>query len=137
MNYHKKIQTLGFKKIKPLVVCDYDSYREMIDGKKIISLDFENACVDILTKKVRDAIENTNAKSLMIGGGVIANTYIRKSFTEFAIKESVDLYIPEKFLTGDNAFMIVGAAIIHILNEDKETHISEIKADSNFSVENI
>lgn len=107
------------------------------DIKKIISLDFENAGVDILTKKVLKAIENTNAKSIMIGGGVIANTYIRKSFTEFAIKENVDLYIPEKFLTGDNAFMIGGAAIIHILNNESETHISEIKADSNFNVENI
>jgi hypothetical protein len=38
MNYHKKIQTLGFKKCQPLVVCDYDRYRELIDGKKIISL---------------------------------------------------------------------------------------------------
>jgi N6-L-threonylcarbamoyladenine synthase len=107
------------------------------DIKKIISLDFENACVDILTKKVRDAIEKTNAKSLMIGGGVIANTYIRKSFLEFAKKENIDLYIPEKFLTGDNAFMIGTAAIIHILNDEKETHVSEIKADSNFSVESI
>lgn len=107
------------------------------DIKKIISLDFENACVDILIKKVIGAIEKTNAKSLMIGGGVIANTYIRKSFTEFAVNENLDLYIPEKFLTGDNAFMIGSAAIIHILNEKKDTHISEIKADSNFSVESI
>ena len=131
----------SFSGLKTAVIFKINKLRELKtseeDIKKIISLDFENACVDILTKKVRDAIENTNAKSLMIGGGVIANTYIRKSFTEFAIKESVDLYIPEKFLTGDNAFMIGGAAIIHILNEDKETHISEIKADSNFSVENI
>ena len=131
----------SFSGLKTAVIFKINKLRELKiseeDIKNIISLDFENACVDILTKKVRDAIENTNAKSLMIGGGVIANTYIRKSFTEFAIKESVDLYIPEKFLTGDNAFMIGGAAIIHILNEDKETHISEIKADSNFSVENI
>ena len=131
----------SFSGLKTAVIFKINKLRELKiseeDIKNIISLDFENACVDILTKKVRDAIENTNAKSLFIGGGVIANTYIRKSFTEFAIKESVDLYIPEKFLTGDNAFMIGGAAIIHILNEDKETHISEIKADSNFSVENI
>jgi N6-L-threonylcarbamoyladenine synthase len=107
------------------------------DIKKIISLDFENACVDILIKKVLGAIEKTNAKSLMIGGGVIANTYIRKSFTEFAKNENIDLYIAEKFLTGDNAFMISVAAIVQILNNKKDIHISEIKAESNFSVENI
>ena len=38
MNYHKKLQPIGFKKCAPLVVCDYDSYKEAIDGKKIITL---------------------------------------------------------------------------------------------------
>ncbi|MDQ1282201.1 MAG: N(6)-L-threonylcarbamoyladenine synthase, partial [Patescibacteria group bacterium] len=107
------------------------------DIKKIISLDFENACVDILIKKVLGAIEKTNTKSLMIGGGVIANTYIRKSFSEFSEKENMDLYIPEKFLTGDNAFMIGTAAIVHILNNKPDTHVSQIKAESNFSIEDI
>ena len=38
MNYHKKLQTLGFKKTDPLVVCNYDIYLEMIDGLKIVPL---------------------------------------------------------------------------------------------------
>jgi N6-L-threonylcarbamoyladenine synthase len=105
--------------------------------KKIISLDFENACADILIKKVRSAIEKTNAKSLIIGGGVIANRYLRKSFLEFAEKENLNLFMPEKFLTGDNAFMIGVAAIVQILNNKKDIRVSEIKADSNFSIENI
>lgn len=131
----------SFSGLKTAVIYKINKLKEMgiseEDIKKIISLDFENACVDILIKKVLSTVEKTNAKSLMIGGGVIANTYIRKSFSEFAEKENIDLYIPEKFLTGDNAFMIGTAAIIHILNEEKETHVSEIKADSNFSVESI
>lgn len=133
--------SFSFSGLKTAVIFKINKLRELKiseeDIKNIISLDFENACVDILIKKIKSAVENTNAKSLLIGGGVIANTYIRKSFTEFAIKESVDLYIPEKFLTGDNAFMIGGAAIIHILNNEDATHVSDIKADSNFSVESI
>jgi hypothetical protein len=57
----QKIQTLGFKKIKPLVVCDYDSYREMIDGKKIISLD------DYIKEKEKEILKsNYQSKSLKI-----------------------------------------------------------------------
>ncbi len=105
--------------------------------KNIISLDFENATTEILLKKIKDALKRTNTKSLLIGGGVIANTHIRNSFIEFSKNEGIDLYIPEKFLTGDNAFMIGIVAILQILNGKKSTHITEIKADSNFNVESI
>ena len=108
------------------------------DIKNIISLDFENAVTEILIKKIKDAIEKHNTKSLLIGGGVIANNHIRKNFSEFVIKESIDLYIPPKFLTGDNAFMIGAAAITGlILKDKKDTNIKDIKADNNWSIENI
>lgn len=105
--------------------------------KNIISLDFENAVTEVLLKKVKDAVEKVNAKSLLIGGGVIANTHIRNSFTKFADNEGVNLYIPERFLTGDNAFMIGTAAILQILKGKESVNIRDIKADSNFSVESI
>ncbi len=105
--------------------------------RNIISLDFENAVTEILLKKVKKALEKVNAKSLLIGGGVIANTHIRKSFIEFSKNEGIDLYIPEKFLTGDNAFMIGTVAILEILNKKNPTNKNNISADSNFNVENI
>ena len=37
MNYHKKLQSIGFKNCTPMVVCDYD-YKELIEGKKIVTL---------------------------------------------------------------------------------------------------
>ena len=107
------------------------------DIKNIISLDFENAVTEILMKKVREAIAKTNSDTLLIGGGVIANNFIRKNFSEFAIKENINLFIPEKSLTGDNAFMIGSVAMLQILRNKKDTHISDIKAESNFNVENI
>ncbi|MEA4910799.1 tRNA N6-adenosine threonylcarbamoyltransferase [bioreactor metagenome] len=105
--------------------------------KNKIALDFENAVTEILIKKIKDAVEKYNAKSLVIGGGVIANTFIRKNFLEFSEKENLNLYLPEKFLTGDNAFMIGTVALHKIVNGKKKTKIKNIKADSNWSVENL
>ncbi len=105
--------------------------------KNIISLDFENAVTEVLLKKVKDSVEKVNAKSLLIGGGVIANTHIRNSFTKFSENEGINLYIPERFLTGDNAFMIGTAAILQILKGKESVDIRDIKADSNFSVESV
>lgn len=107
------------------------------DTKKIISLDFENAVGEILLKKVSTAIEQHSTNNLLIGGGVIANSYIRKIFSDFTTKENINLYIPEKFLTGDNAFMIGSAAITKIIKNEKPTHLSEIAAKSNWSIEEI
>lgn len=135
----------SFSGLKTAVIYKIKELEKLIEEKKItredirniISLDFENAVTEILIKKIKDAIEKYNTKSLLIGGGVIANSHIRKSFSEFAIKENIDLYIPEKFLTGDNAFMIGTVALIKIINNAEATDIRNIKAESNFSVENI
>lgn len=131
----------SFSGLKTAVIYKIEEMRKNnIDQETIkntISLDFENSVTEILLKKVSDAIVKTNAKSLLIGGGVIANTHIRKNFTEFSLKENIDLYIPEKFLTGDNAFMIGATAILQILNKKESTDMKYISADSNFNVENI
>lgn len=114
-----------------------DSGVDMETIKIMISLDFENSVTEILLKKIRDALRETNSKSLFIGGGVIANKHIRKSFTLFCQSEDIDLYIPENFLTGDNAFMIGVAAMLQILEGKTSIYLSDIKANSNWSLENL
>lgn len=125
----------SFSGLKTAVIYKIKEMKERnLSGEKIkniISLDFENSVTEILLKKIKDAVIKTNARSLLIGGGVIANTYIRNSFVKFAKNEDIDLYIPEKFLTGDNAFMIGLVGIMQILNNKKSVDIRDIKADSN------
>ncbi|HEX8994187.1 MAG TPA: tRNA (adenosine(37)-N6)-threonylcarbamoyltransferase complex transferase subunit TsaD, partial [Candidatus Paceibacterota bacterium] len=47
-----------------------------------VAHEFENAVTDVLWKKTARALESTGAKTLVIGGGVSANTHIRRTFTE-------------------------------------------------------
>ncbi len=105
--------------------------------QKIIALDFESAVDEILIKKIKKAIKETNSRSLLIGGGVIANTFLRRSFQFLAKQENLELFIPEKFLTGDNAFMIGVAGILKILNKQKPVEIENIKANSNYNLEDL
>lgn len=105
--------------------------------KKSISLDFENAVTEILLKKVEKAVKENNIRSLAIGGGVIANTFIRNNFLTFSEKENLSLYLPDKFLTGDNAFMIGLVGMQQILNKKKKTSTKILKANSNWNIENI
>ena len=73
-----------------------------------VALEFENAVTEVLWKKTSRALEETGAQTLVIGGGVSANTHIRRTFTENSGTEhpGVSLRIPAAALTTDNAVMI-------------------------------
>lgn len=75
-----------------------------------IAREFEDAATEVLVKKTLDALEKTGAKTLAVGGGVSANTFIRESFEQALKDHDVTLYFPEKTLATDNAIMIALAA---------------------------
>lgn len=81
--------------------------------KEDIARDFEDACAEVLVKKVSDALEEFHIQQLIIGGGVIANTTIQKSFTALCEQYSISLSLPHKELTTDNALMIALVGFYH------------------------
>ena len=103
--------------------------------KQHIAHEFENAVTDVLWKKTTLALDQTGAKTLVIGGGVSANTHIRRTFTENISKEYSDvmLKIPSAELTTDNAIMIALAGYYRTLKNDFVT-LDTIKASGNLSL---
>lgn len=68
---------------------------------------FQEAVFDTIIKKTEKAIKQTGIKKLVVGGGVIANLYLRKLFRDLVSKYSGEVIFPSyKYLTGDNAAMI-------------------------------
>ena len=82
--------------------------------KKKISLEFENAITDVLVAKVKQAVYETRAESVIVGGGVSANTHIRFALKSLAETEGFTLYVPGKGLSSDNGLMIAAAGLLHI-----------------------
>lgn len=76
--------------------------------KQAIARDFEDAAAAVLQKKTEKAVTENRAKSLILGGGVSANTHIRESFSKFFRFEypDLDLYLPDPKLSTDNSIMI-------------------------------
>ncbi len=62
--------------------------------------------VDILLDKLKMAIRETGVKEVAIGGGVSANSGLRKSILELSLKMKFKAFIPEFRYTTDNAAMI-------------------------------
>ncbi len=88
------------------------------ETKKQIACEFENAATDVLLAKTFRAINEYGVQTLLIGGGVAANKFIKKSFTEKQTAEYPDLKIllPEKDLSTDNALMIAIAGYYRYQN---------------------
>jgi N6-L-threonylcarbamoyladenine synthase len=101
--------------------------------KQHIAHEFENAVTDVLWKKTAQALEETGAKTLVIGGGVSANRHIRRTFTENISKECPDvtLKIPPAELTTDNAIMIALAGFYRASLKEFQT---DFKASGNLSL---
>ena len=101
--------------------------------KKHIAHEFENAVTDVLWKKTARAIEQTGAQTLVIGGGVSANTHIKRTFKDNVARDfgEVDLRIPEVSLSTDNAIMIGLAGYYRALRSE---FVTDIKANGNLSL---
>lgn len=79
-----------------------------------LAREFEDAVTEVLTTKVSKALEKTDAKSLIIGGGVSANTNIRNALSDICTKYQIPIFMPSRHISGDNALMIAIAAAIHL-----------------------
>ena len=104
--------------------------------KEEIAREFEDSVTEVLVSKIRRAIEENETKSLIIGGGVTANTHIRHAFEILAEKLSIPLYLPVSGLSGDNALMIalVGAIKPSPADDADEDFIVDFKADGNLKL---
>ena len=71
---------------------------------------FTNSVCSGITKKLADALKETGMKTLVMAGGVAANTHLRNSVAELCKKMNVEFVVPSISLCGDNAAMIAARA---------------------------
>jgi N6-L-threonylcarbamoyladenine synthase len=74
-----------------------------------LAASFQEAVVDVLTAKCRQALRLTKLPRLAVGGGVAANRRLRDALEGMARDEGVELFIPSTDLCTDNAAMAAAA----------------------------
>jgi len=80
----------------------------------MVSCEFENAVCDVLVSKCIKVAKKYKAKSILLGGGVSANTQLRTRLKNEVDLLGVSLYLPPLRLTGDNAVYIGSVAYFSI-----------------------
>lgn len=106
-----------------------------LEIQKELALEFENAAAEVLVAKTKRTIDKHDIQTLILGGGVSANTHIRRVFSELFASEYPQrlLYLPDPKLTTDNAVMIALAAHARF-SFDKIPSPATIVADGNLSL---
>lgn len=75
-------------------------------NKEDIAASLEFTIVDILMKKLKQAVKQTGIKHVAVAGGVSANNGLRNAFHDAAGRYGWTIYIPKFGYTTDNAAMI-------------------------------
>ena len=95
---------------------------------KEICKETQQAVIDVLLSKTKRAAKDLKAKTIILGGGVVANKELRKQFKKAFLKEGLRLFFPELKFSTDNAVMVGIAACFSIA---KTKSWKEIEANAN------
>jgi N6-L-threonylcarbamoyladenine synthase len=107
--------------------------------KADIAASFQEAVVDVLTEKTRQAAQFLHAQSdrginsLILAGGVAANLALRERLTELSKELKMPLYLPDFQFSLDNAAMIAAAGYFRAMSG----HVADpltVKADPNMDI---
>ena len=75
-----------------------------------MAYEIQEAITDVLVKKTLRAAKKYRVKSILIGGGVAANSRLREKLKAGSLNLHVQLFIPDKQLCTDNAAVIAATA---------------------------
>lgn len=101
--------------------------------KADLARQFQQAVIDTLIGKTMKALDQYRPRTLVLGGGVIANEELRRQFT-IAIEKlhpEVQLLVPKLDLSTDNATMIALAAYLNLKSDQKPNRLPNLTAAGN------
>ncbi len=120
----------SFSGLKTAVINYVHNEKQKINGDDLphsvkcdVAGAFTNSVCSGITKKLSDALQATGMNTLVMAGGVAANSHLRSAVAAMCDKMNVKFVVPSHSLCGDNAAMI-GARAYHM-------YINNIFADIN------
>jgi N6-L-threonylcarbamoyladenine synthase len=74
-----------------------------------VAASFQEAVVDVLVAKARRAAKEIGAKGMCLGGGVAANSLLRRRWVEACDEDGLRAFVPSRAMCTDNAAMVAAA----------------------------
>jgi len=99
----------------------------------------QQAVIDVLIKKTMKAARDYKAKTIILGGGVSANSELRKQFARHCergtpwVRSNLTLIYPKPNLSTDNAVMTAITGFYH--RKSATSDVAQLRADGNLRIE--
>ena len=104
---HSDNLDLSFSGLKTSVLYTVRDIDDLTDKVKAdIAASFQQAVIDVLTKKIKKAVELSGRSEVIIAGGVAANKALRAAIKDLENTINTRVYYPSLKYCGDNAAMI-------------------------------
>ena len=140
---HSDDYDFSFSGIKTAVLYMAQKIPDMTeDIREEICYEFEEAAAETLISKTLRAAEKYCPKTILMGGGVSANSHLQQIFKK-TFQENfpdADIFIPEKDCSTDNALMIAIAGYLRAIHDPKSmlspdsAKVRALQADGNLAL---
>jgi N6-L-threonylcarbamoyladenine synthase len=112
--YHVREQPEYIEEIRVREAAGKRGFAELLPMCSVETLglvrEFQNAVVRDLVERTMLAAEECEVQTLLVSGGVSANSQLRAVFAERARAKGLEVFFPDRALSTDNAAMIAAAA---------------------------
>jgi len=118
----------SFSGLKTHVLHVWQASDKSLQTQQDIAACFQQAVIDTLVIKCMRALELTEAKQLVVSGGVSANLMLRKTLIEKAATVGAQVFFPRLEFCTDNGAMIAYAGYQRLLARQTEPLAIEIRS---------
>jgi N6-L-threonylcarbamoyladenine synthase len=125
----------SFSGLKTFTMNTFNSTNKSAQDKADIAYAFQKATSETLAIKCRRALQQTGLRTLVIAGGVSANTQIRTELLKMTKKENATLFFPRLEFCTDNGAMIAYAGCQRLMAGQEEN--LEIYAKPRWPIEEL
>jgi N6-L-threonylcarbamoyladenine synthase len=88
----------------------FEKLLPLCDGQTLALIrEFQRSVVRTLVEQTMTAAENISAESILVSGGVAANSELRSTFEKRVTSSGMEVFFPSRALSTDNAAMIAAA----------------------------
>lgn len=123
----------SFSGLKTAVLNELNHHRQK--GEEIVIEDmarsFQDAVVEVLVEKTFKLAKTLNEDTIVLAGGVSANSELRRQMELRGAKEGIKIFYPNPILCTDNAAMIASAGYFHYVQNGSN---SGLYADPNLGL---
>ena len=96
----------SFSGLKTFTLNAFNNSRQTEQDKADIAYAFQQAMAETLSIKCKRGLQQTSLKTLVVAGGVSANSEIRSQLEQMCTKENAEIYFPRPEFCTDNGAMI-------------------------------